>query len=144
MPSLVMMRRFRDIPDALLAWSLLDSTGIESLLVDAITIRMDWLWSNLLGGIKLCVMLEDVEYAVRILSLEIPEKFEVEGVGEFEQPRCPQCQSLTISYDDLNKPATYACAFGLGLPIQIPCRRWNCQTCGYIWDQTDEQSKESK
>jgi hypothetical protein len=130
------------LPEALLAKSFLESEGVESFLIDETTIRMDWLWSNLLGGVKLCVNREDTDAAAQILSQEIPEKFNVEGAEDFEQPRCPQCQSLNISYEDLNKPATYASTFLLNLPIQISCRRWNCQTCGYIWDQTDEESKQ--
>lgn len=117
MPSLVILRRFRDMPDAILAWSILDSTGMESFLIDEFTIRMDWLWSNLLGGIKICVKPEDAEDAVQLLKLEIPEKFDIEGVGEFEQPRCPQCKSLDISFENLNKPVTFACTFLLNLPI---------------------------
>ena len=142
--NLVALRQFRDLPEALLAKGFLESAGVESFLIDETTIRMDWLWSNLLGGVKLCVDQEDADAATQMLSQEIPEKFNFEGTDDFQQPRCPQCKSLAISYDDLNKPATYASAFLLSLPIHIPCRRWNCQTCGYIWDQTDEQSKESK
>lgn len=140
--NVVTLRKFRDLPEALLAKGFLESAGVESFLIDETTIRMDWLWSNLLGGVKLCVNREDADAAAQILSQEIPEKFNVEGAEDFEQPRCPQCHSLEISYEDLNKPATYASTFLLNLPIQISCRRWNCQTCGYIWDQTDEGSKQ--
>jgi rubredoxin len=141
MASLVTLRRFRDLPDALLAWSILDSTGIEIFLIDEMTIRMDWLWSNLLGGIKICVKPEDAEEAIQALNLEIPEKFSIEGIGEFEQPHCPQCQALDISFENLNKPVTYACTFLLNLPIQVRRQRWKCQTCGYVWQPTD-QAKE--
>ena len=128
---------------ALLAKGFLESAGVESFLIDETTIRMDWLWSNLLGGVKLCVNQEDADAASQILSQEIPEKFSIDGAEDFEQPRCPQCQSLDISYEDLNKPATYASTFLLSLPIQVSCRRWNCQSCGYVWDQTDEESKQN-
>jgi hypothetical protein len=140
--NVVTLRKFRDLPEALLAKGFLESAGVESFLIDETTIRMDWLWSNLLGGVKLCVNREDTDAAAQILNQEIPEKFSVEGAEDFEQPRCPQCQSLVISYEDLNKPATYASTFLMNLPIQISCRRWNCQTCGYLWDQTDEESKQ--
>ena len=143
MPSLVALRRFRDFPDALLAWSILESTGVESFLIDETTIRMDWLWSNLLGGVKLCVNPEDAEAAIQILNQEIPDKFAAEGAGEFEQPRCPQCQSLDISFENLNKPITFAFTFLLNLPIQVRRQRWKCQSCGYVWRPIDEDSKQS-
>src|SRR5580704_4612249 len=110
----VTLRKFTNLPESLLAKGFLESAGIESFLVDETTIRMDWLWSNLLGGIKLCVNPEDADVAAQILNQEIPERFSFEGDGDFEQPRCPQCQSLNIVYDELNKPATYASTFLLG------------------------------
>ncbi len=45
----------------MLAKGKLDSEGLESFLADDNTVRMDWLWSNLLGGIKLLVDPEDAE-----------------------------------------------------------------------------------
>jgi hypothetical protein len=80
---LVTLRQFRDLPEALLAKGFLESAGVECFLVDEATIRMDWLWSNLLGGVKLCVDEEAAEAAAQILKQEIPENFIVEGDGDF-------------------------------------------------------------
>ena len=66
--ELLTIRQFRDLPDALLAKSVLDSAGIECFLGDDNLIRMDWLWSNLLGGIKLRVRQEDALVAARLLE----------------------------------------------------------------------------
>lgn len=49
------LRKFRDLPEALLAKGSLESAGIEAYLLDDNMIRMDWFISNLLGGIKLQV-----------------------------------------------------------------------------------------
>jgi hypothetical protein len=140
--NLVTLRQYRDLPEALLAKGFLESAGVESFLMDETTIRMDWLWSNLLGGVKLCVNQEDAEAAAQILSQEIPEKFSVEGPGDFEQPQCPQCQLLDISFEDLDKRVAYAGMLFVGFPIPLHRRRWKCQSCGYVWDQTDEESKQ--
>ena len=66
--DLLTIRQFRDLPQALLAKSVLDSAGIECFLGDDNLIRMDWLWSNLLGGIKLRVRKEDALVASRLLE----------------------------------------------------------------------------
>lgn len=71
---LVMVKRFRDMPEAQVAESILDSAGIDCFLADENTIRMDWLWSNLLGGFKLMVRPEDYEEAVKLI--EEPENSE--------------------------------------------------------------------
>jgi hypothetical protein len=53
--DLVVVRQFRDLPEALSAKGSLESAGIKGVLVDDNMVRMDWFISNLLGGIKLCV-----------------------------------------------------------------------------------------
>src|SRR5207302_10123912 len=70
MRDLLTIRQFRDLPEALLAKSALESAGIECFLGDDNLIRMDWLWSNLLGGIKLRVRQEDAIVASRLLEGE--------------------------------------------------------------------------
>src|SRR5438128_1841562 len=66
--DLLTIRQFRDLPEALLANSVLDSAGIECFLGDDNLIRMDSLWSNLLGGVKLRVRQEDALVAARFLE----------------------------------------------------------------------------
>jgi transposase-like protein len=141
--DLVLLRRFRDQPEALVAKSALESAGIESFVGDATTIRMDWLWSNALGGLKLFVRKDDLERATRILNEEIPSTFEVAGVGEYAQPRCPACQSLDITFEDLSKPMAYG-GIMLGLPINLRIDRWTCHSCGNVWQDSEESSSESK
>jgi len=89
--DLVMIRRFQNLPEAQLAKGSLDSSGIECFLTDDNMVRMDWFISNLLGGVKLLVNREDVEAATAILDEPTPELLDVEGVGEYQQPRCPEC-----------------------------------------------------
>lgn len=87
--KVVILERFRDLPSALLAKSVLDSAGIECFLSDENVIRMDWLWSNALGGIKLQVREEDVSPAVELLKQKLTDSLNMEDMGEYTQPRCP-------------------------------------------------------
>jgi hypothetical protein len=66
--KLVILRRFRDLPEALLAKGLLDSAGIKCFLSDENTVRMHWMWSNALGGVRLWIREEDVPQAVELLD----------------------------------------------------------------------------
>lgn len=129
---LISVRRFRDLPEALLAKGSLESSGIESFLTDDNMIRMDWFMSNLLGGIKLAVNEEDVEAATAILDEPAPEIFEVDGVGEYQQPRCPECQSLDVNFKQLSKVA-YPSAW-LGIPLPLHDKAWTCRSCGHHWE----------
>ena len=135
--DIVSIRQFRGLPEALLAKGALDSAEIESFLVDDNMIRMDWFWSNLIGGIKLCVKQEDAEAALDLLEQSIPEGFEVEGVGPYEQPRCPKCQSLDIAFEDLNQSVAWVIAYVLA-PIALHRKRWVCHSCGHRWRQAEE------
>jgi hypothetical protein len=64
----VVLRRYRDMPAAFVEKSVLDASGIECFLQDDNVVRMDWLWSNALGGIKLMVREKDSPVAERILN----------------------------------------------------------------------------
>lgn len=75
-PSPVMIARFGGVLEALLAKSMLDSAGIESFLGDENLVRLDWFYSNLVGGIKLMVREEDAETARTLLKENIPEKLD--------------------------------------------------------------------
>jgi|KBSMisStaDraftv2_1062788.scaffolds.fasta_scaffold30491_2 hypothetical protein len=86
--ELVTIRKFRDLPEALLAQGRLESSGIESFLADDNMVRMDWLISNLLGGVKLKVEEADVEIAEEILNQEIPDDFDsAEPEEDSREPR---------------------------------------------------------
>ena len=126
------------MPGAFLFSSVLDSAGIECYLADENTIRMDWLWSNLLGRIKLCVRRADVDEASSLLNQGVPERFDVEGVGEYQQPRCPMCQSLEVSFRGLNKAVDYISAFLSG-PWRLHRSLWQCDVCGHQWPESDEK-----
>jgi len=76
--DLVLLRRFRDLPEALLAKGMLESTGIPCSLADDNMVRLDWFISNLLGGVKLMVDAEDFAEASRVLNEPAPEEFEDE------------------------------------------------------------------
>ena len=80
MRDLVLLRSFRDVPEALLAKGRLDAFGIECFLADENMVRMDWFISNLLGGVKLLVNPNDFSRASRILSEPISGELESDDI----------------------------------------------------------------
>jgi len=74
--NLVLLRRFRDLPEALLAKGMLESAGISCFLADDNMVRLDWFLSNLLGGAKLMVEAEDFSEASRVLNEPAPQDLE--------------------------------------------------------------------
>ena len=134
--GVVTIRKFRDLPEALLAKGSLESAGIECYLIDDNMVRMDWFISNLLGGVKLQVWPEDIAEATAILDMPIPEAIEVAGSGTYQQPHCPNCGSLDVTFAELHKPAAYVTA-AVGLPMPLHRTEWKCHACGHEWKDTD-------
>jgi hypothetical protein len=128
----VVLRKYRDMPEAMTDRMVLDGSGIECYLFDENMIRLDWLWSNLLGGLKLMVRKRDAKEAGELLGQSVPEKFDVEGVGQYEQPRCPQCSSMDVSFERLMKRLAGA-GLMVGLPITVKMKGWTCISCEHQW-----------
>jgi hypothetical protein len=105
-------------------------------------VRTDWFISNLLGGAKLLVDRENAEAAIEVLDQPIPETFEVDGIGEYEQPRCPKCQSLDIHFEDLDRQVVYVGLFA-SIPIPYYKRCWKCDSCGQEWKEEEEVHESS-
>lgn len=135
---MVTIRRFRDLPEALLAQGSLDSAGIASVLVNDNIVRLDWFWSNAMGGVQLQVEPEEVDAANKILNQPIPESFDAAGTGEYQQPQCPSCGSLDVSFQELNKPVAFASAY-VGLPLPIHRQAWRCHACNAEWEDVSDQ-----
>jgi hypothetical protein len=129
------IRKYRDQAEAILARSVLESAGISCFLRDENTIRMDWLWSNLMGGIRLQVAEADVEAAEAVLSQPIPDHIAVAGEPDYEQPRCPECTSLDITFNtsDMKVAAVSFAVVGIPLPSLGKKDFWHCNNCGINW-----------
>jgi Putative prokaryotic signal transducing protein len=131
--KLATVRQFRDLPEALLAKGCLESAGIECFLADENLVRLDWFISNFIGGIKLNVRAADIENARTILDEPILEGLYVQGIGLYEQPRCPKCQSLDVNFQELDRPIAYMSAF-LRVPLPVQRPGWRCHSCDAEWE----------
>ena len=69
----VTVRRYRDLTEAMVARSVLESAGIPAYLRDENLVRMDWLRSNFIGGIRLQVDADNGQAAADLLAQPIPD-----------------------------------------------------------------------
>jgi hypothetical protein len=136
----VEIQRYRDLNQAAIAQSILESAGIECFLADANLVRMDWFYSNAVGGIKVVVREQDAEEARKLLEQSVPESFDAEGSGHYEQPRCPSCGSFDVSLDGLDKRVSYATVW-IGVPVPVTIKGWRCASCGHRWDDRAESAE---
>jgi hypothetical protein len=133
----VVLRKYRDMPAAITDRMILEAAGIDCYLYNENMVRLDWMWSNLLGGLRLVVRQSELEDAEKLLESKPGDKFTVEGVGDYEQERCRKCGSDDISCDELLKKIA-GIGLLLGLPIAITHRGWNCRACGHSWEVTKD------
>jgi hypothetical protein len=118
--NLVIIATFRDLPPALIAKNVLDNVGIRNFLIDATTIRMDWLLSNAIGGVKLGVERKDQDAAKAALDKDL-ETVELPEDEEVLLPHCPRCMSPTVEQQKLaNARADFSA--------------WRCDDCGTQWE----------
>ena len=149
---LITVRKYRDLPEAFIARSVLENAGIECFLQDENTVRMDWLWSNMIGGARLQVATEDEAAANEVLSQPIPSSFPIDSGVDFEQPRCPKCESFNVEPNDRDRKIAatstvflyYVVPIVLALPLLAAQRSmyhshvWKCSGCGCLWQYVDQ------
>ena len=133
---LVTAARFLDLPRALVVRGAMSSAEIGCVLCDTELARTDWLWTNLIGWLRLQVHPQDLPEAIAIVHQPIPERFDVPGVGEYEQPACPRCKSLDVNFQE-NSPFAYGSLF-LSCPVPLVRDGWRCHTCRYEWKDEGE------
>lgn len=131
--NLIVVRRFRDLIEAELAKGKLESAGIDAFVADENIVRMDWLYSNAIGGLRLMVKPEDADEACSILDQPIPAEITQENAElSYTQPHCPKCDSLDISFETLNRPLSYSLMY-LNFPFPVSKHNWKCYACGAEW-----------
>lgn len=116
--ELITVGNYSGLPEAELAQGILDTAGIESVLVDENVGRM--LTWTVVGGFKLQVNKDDAESAVKLLS---------SSIAAGNPGRCPNCDSADIALDD-------SAGSGDSAPSGTPQSQqsWECKSCGYCWD----------
>jgi len=135
---LVTVARYRDLTEAMVARSALELEGIRCFLLDENFVRLDWGYSNFIGGMRLQVAKQDETSALDLLNQKPPERIEVPGQAAFVQPICPRCGSDDIVAYDSGLKLAAASALTVGIPTRLTSRTsdretWHCMNCGCNW-----------
>lgn len=126
---LVTVGRYRDLSEADIARSVLESTRMRTYLWNENLVRVDWPVSNAIGGVQLRVEAEDEPGALELLAQPLPATISYDDNETFTQPRCPKCGSSNIASSQF-----------LGVPEPVPADSdvWRCNACGECWEQTED------
>lgn len=142
--SIVTLRRFNSLPEAMAARGALQAANIQCFLRDENAVRTMWHLSTFLGGTRLDVLATEQEAAeaalVRVDAAEAAIPFE-EGVEEYVENDyvCTKCGSLDVNrVAPLGGLATIA-GWITGRPIQPKDQTWICNECKNTWIDNDHE-----
>ena len=133
----VTVRQYRDLSEAIVARSLLESAGIPVYLRDENLVRLDWQVSNFIGGIRLQVDAANEQSALEVLQQPVPQSIAYDGEEEFAQPRCPKCGSTEITFEGASRAAALTALYVLTVPLPSGRETWSCGACGARWEETE-------
>lgn len=106
----------------------LEAFYVDAVLADENIVNLNWLLSNMLGGVKVLVAESEAGEARRVLSLENsepPEAPESTGV-------CPVCGGSKSHYF-LDKRGSFLTWLFVGVPVIPTFSKRVCDDCGTKW-----------
>ncbi len=135
---LVTVRHYRDLPEALLGRSLLEGAGIPAWVADEHLVRMNWFYSNLVGGVRLQVDENDQEAAREILDEAVPPTITYNREEVYVQPTCPKCGSPEITLGrGTERGRSLVALYVLAIPVPPREAAWHCEACDAQWVDGD-------
>lgn len=102
----------------------LEAVGIPAYIRDENTIQMDWLYSNLIGGVRVEISPEDEAEAREFLEADTVQEPD-DSIDEI----CPQCGSKEVEPDETPRRLSFLSVLLLGFPFLIAKNRWHCLSC---------------
>jgi hypothetical protein len=141
---LVTVRRYRDLAEAYAGRSLLESADIPAWIADEHLVRMDWFYSNLVGGMRLQVDERDEAAAREILDEKVPPAIAYGLEEVYVQPTCPTCGSADITFGGgTERGRSFVALYLLSIPVPAREATWHCEACGAQWvDATNGEALE--
>jgi rubredoxin len=120
--------------EAHLAKTRLEAEGVTCVVSDEYLIRVDWLLSNAVGGVKLMVPVWEADHARDILRPR-PRLVVAAGPESEAEMICPRCHCDDVYYTRYSRRAAGVFMLLLGFLLPWRDRRWTCKVCGYAWKE---------
>jgi hypothetical protein len=123
--------------EAHLARTRLESEGIQCVVRDEYLVRVNWLLSNAIGGVKLMVPEWEADRARDILRprprlVVVADETDVAGEDELI---CPRCRSYDVYFHRFNQRIAGLAWLMFGFIVPWLSRKWVCKQCGYEWKE---------
>ncbi len=117
----------------------LQDAGINCYLKDEYTVTIDPILTNAIGGIKLCVDVEQLEECRELVfAFEQQDK---------QKQQCPNCSSLNVSYINKPGPKNWFTAIAMwafaSYAVSAAKHVYHCFDCGTEFDEVSNKELDS-
>lgn len=102
----------------------LQAFDLDAVVIDDGVVNLNWLWSNLVGGVKVRVTESDAAEACRILELENENGRAIDA-----EIACPVC-GCRHSHTFVDKRGSFLTWLLLGVPVIPAFSKRICDDCG--------------
>ena len=131
--SLIVVRAFSHPHEAQLACSALRASGIDAIIADAHIVAANWLYSNLVGGVKVLVPPEDADAAREILDSTAVVQTADRPEGDDETTVvCPRCGSHDVTSVTRGKRLAVLSWLLVNFPLFPVKHQMRCRSCGHV------------
>lgn len=114
----------------------LAAEGIDAFVFDEHLIRMNWLYSNALGGAKVMVPEEQVGAAEAVIRAIAAGEYELDATegqeGTGLRTSCPYCGAVSTRLSNRSWTVSFLSFFLLQIPLPFRRNRWKCDRCGRV------------
>jgi predicted RNA-binding Zn-ribbon protein involved in translation (DUF1610 family) len=108
--------------------TLLEASGITTLVPDQGTVTANPTLAHAIGGIRIQVAERDLARAREIVN----ERATPSESGLFE---CPQCGSNSVQYENVSKRFAFMTLIMFGIPLLWRKRQCKCDACGHTMER---------
>jgi hypothetical protein len=129
-PEQVVARRFTNVLDAHLAKSVIEAAGIDVELMDEHVVSMNWMYSNLVGGVTALVAADRLDDAHALLTTSAVLVDAPDSAADGVDDRCASCGSNEFESFGPQSSLLILTWLIIGVPLGWPMRRRICRQCG--------------
>ena len=130
--DMIVVAAFTSVHEAQLARTALQAAGIQTALQNEHIVSMNWMYSNLVGGVKLIVERERADEARAVLATAatVEEDANTDLPAESAEDTCDRCGSRDFDSVPRGKGFSIFTWLTIGVPLGPAARRRFCRRCG--------------
>jgi hypothetical protein len=114
----------------------LEAGGVAAYVQDEMTVQLDWLLSNVIGGVRVQVADEDLPAARELLA-------EDSGIPDYApEQACPRCRWAGVEREKFSRRLAFFSLILFHFPVLWLVDQWRCSRCLHTWPVEESDCRE--